>query len=280
MKRTKQPLNLLIVAAVQFTWVSTDNTSAQRQRTTDTQVAENGETKPALAEKTGKENTPFSQPNNMAIGEQQIDNKQSSEATSTPSGTIAPSDTEESTLVQPELQGTDESPSDEKVSKDIYRSTQTGIGLVAAAGLHTGLALGARLGVSDVGLEIIGGYQLLLVISEDRYDRKGSLDAGSSAQFGTELYVTPWHPIEKSSIGIKSGYRYNTVLKHGFSIAIAFLVDLSSELALEGLAGGSFFIDKEDLLRKKLKIPSGNRFLYSSAMQFFEYGFELIWYPW
>jgi hypothetical protein len=162
----------------------------------------------------------------------------------------------------------------------LHPSARPGVGLVFAGGLHTGLALGVRLGLGDVGVELAGGYQLLLAISDDIDTGDRDVDAGSSAQGSAELYVTPWHPLEKSAIGLKSGYRYNSVLEHGFSVAITFLADLSEELALEGLAGLSIFPSSEGRLRDALEIPSDSSIVYGSSAQYFEYGFELIWYPW
>ena len=152
--------------------------------------------------------------------------------------------------------------------------------MLAAAGLHTGLALGARLGLGDVGLEVTGGYQLLYAV----WDRGGTgqdrhVDLGSSAQVGSELYVTPWHPNATSAIGLKAGYRYNTALEHGFAVAITFLATLSPHVALEGLAGVQAFPGAEGRLRRKLGVPNEADVAFSSQLQFFEYGFELIWYP-
>jgi len=152
-----------------------------------------------------------------------------------------------------------------------------GIGLLAAAGLHSGFGLGARLGLGDLGLELAGGYQLLYAISGSTEDRK--FDFGSSAQFGSELYFTPWHPTAKSAVGMKAGYRYNTVLEHGFAVAVTFLATLSPHLAFEGLAGAQVFPGSEGRLRRALDIPNGSDIVYGSQAQFFEYGFELIWYP-
>lgn len=159
-----------------------------------------------------------------------------------------------------------------------HPSSRSGVGLLAAAGLHTGLALGARLGVGDFGLELSGGYQLLLALWSDDL-RNAHIDGASSGQLNAELYLTPWHPIPRSAIGLKGGWRYNTVLKQGFSIAIAFLGDIGPHLAIEGLAGASIFPGSLGRLRRELGIPVSGDIGYSSSIQFFEYGFELIWYP-
>jgi len=151
-----------------------------------------------------------------------------------------------------------------------------GVGLLAAAGLHSGFGLGARLGLGDLGVELTGGYQLLYAVTGSADNRK--FDFGSSAQFGSELYYTPWHPTPKSAVGVKAGYRYNTVLEHGFGAAITFLATLSPHFAFEGLAGCQVFPGAEDRLRRKLDITGAN-VAYGSNLQFFEYGFELIWYP-
>jgi len=151
-----------------------------------------------------------------------------------------------------------------------------GVGLLAAAGLHSGFGLGARLGLGDLGVELTGGYQLLYAVTGSADNRK--FDFGSSAQFGSELYYTPWHPTPKSAVGAKAGYRYNTVLDHGFGAAITFLATLSPHFAFEGLAGCQVFPGAEDRLRRKLDITRGD-VAYGSNLQFFEYGFELIWYP-
>lgn len=168
----------------------------------------------------------------------------------------------------------------------LHTSSYTGAGLVLGAGLHTGLALGVRLGVGDLGIELTGGYQPVFAIwqheATDLFGADvldGGIDAASSLQLASELYFTPWHPVESSSIGLKSGYRYNTVLTHGFSVAIVFLVDLGDSLALEGLAGASIFPGQNDRLRRELGLPADAHIRYGSAYQVFEYGFELIWYP-
>jgi hypothetical protein len=156
-----------------------------------------------------------------------------------------------------------------------------GFGLLLGLGLHTGLALGARSGFGDFGVELTGGYQLLFSIAPDGEAgiARDELNAGSSAQFGTELYWTPWHPLPTTAIGLKSGYRYNTVLHHGFAVAITFLISLSDSIALEGLAGAQIFPGSGDRLRRHFDLPPGADLGYSSSYQFFEYGFEFIWYP-
>jgi hypothetical protein len=159
-----------------------------------------------------------------------------------------------------------------------HPSSRPGVGLLAAAGLHTGLALGARLGLGDFGLELSGGYQLVLAIWRDD-GNDSHIDAASSGQLNAELYLTPWHPLPRSAIGLKSGWRYNTVLEHGFSVAITFLADIGPQLAIEGLAGASIFPGSTGRLRRELGVPASGDISYSSSIQFFEYGFELIWYP-
>jgi hypothetical protein len=157
---------------------------------------------------------------------------------------------------------------------------RAGVGLLLGAGLHTGLALGTRLGLGDVGLELTGGYQLLHSIGRDDFPvERDPLEFGSSAQFGSEVYWTPWHPMPTTAIGVKTGYRYNTVLHHGFAFAVSFLVSLSDSIALEGLAGAQFFPGSGDRLRSHLDLPPGAALGYNSSYQFFEYGFEFIWYP-
>lgn len=158
---------------------------------------------------------------------------------------------------------------------------RAGVGFLIGAGFHTGLALGTRLGLGDVGLELTGGYQLLLSIApnDDLGVQRDEVNAGSSAQFGSEVYWTPWHPLPTTAIGLKGGYRYNTVLHHGFGVAVTFLVSLSSSIALEGLAGAQIFPGSGDRLRRHFDLPPGADLGYNSSYQFFEYGFEFIWYP-
>jgi hypothetical protein len=122
-----------------------------------------------------------------------------------------------------------------------------------------------------VGLEVLGGYQPLIAITQP------SIELGSSAQLATELYVTPWHPRPSSAIGLKAGYRYNTLLEHGFSVAITYLASLSETLAVEGLAGASIFPGSESRLRRRLGVSED--IIYGSSAQYYEYGLELIWYP-
>lgn len=162
--------------------------------------------------------------------------------------------------------------------EEAHASSAPGLGLLLGAGLHTGLALGARLGIGDFGVEASGGYQLLLAVFEDDA-RQGHIKAGSSAQLAAELYATPWHPLPSSAIGLKAGWRYNSVLKQGFSVAISVLADITPHLAFEGLVGASIFPGSEGRLRRKLGVPSTGDITYGSSTQFFEYGVELIWYP-
>lgn len=161
----------------------------------------------------------------------------------------------------------------------VSAASRPGIGFVGALGLHTGLAVGARFGLGDVGLELLGGYQLLL--AEWRYSSRTRLhfDAGSSGQLAGEIYLTPIHPTDSSALGLRAGYRYNTVLHHGFAVAFAFIGELSPKLAIEGVAGASIFPGRSGTLRHELDIPSGTQLLYSSTLQLFEVGVELIVFP-
>lgn len=158
-------------------------------------------------------------------------------------------------------------------------SQRTGVALVAAAGLHTGLGLGMRAGTGDIGIEVIGGYQPLVALWEQPQGRDFNVDTGSSGQVLAELYLTPIHPTPSSSIGLKVGYRYNSVLEHGTGFALTFLVDLSQHLALEVAAGAAVFPGAQSRLKAELGVPSDANVVYGSAVQFFEYGFELVWFP-
>jgi hypothetical protein len=151
-----------------------------------------------------------------------------------------------------------------------YASARPGVGLVAALGLHTGAALGTRLGLGDVGLELGAGVMPLIAITP----RRNAF--GTSAQGAAEIYWTPWHPMKKSAIGMKGGYRYNSALHHGFSVAICYLATLNETLAIEGLAGASIFPGSEERLEDELRVTN---VIYGSSAQWFEYGFELVWYP-
>ncbi|MGD8861438.1 MAG: hypothetical protein PVI30_15625 [Myxococcales bacterium] len=159
-----------------------------------------------------------------------------------------------------------------------HAASEVDVGLVAALGLHTGAAAGVRLAHGDFGLEVVGGYQPLLAFSDDG-SREMDVDLGSSAQLGAELTFMPWRPKKSSAIGLKGGYRYNSVLEHGFAAALAFMVDLGESVALQVCAGGSFFPGQEQTLRDELNVPEENDLAYASNAQFFEFGFELIWLP-
>ena len=52
-----------------------------------------------------------------------------------------------------------------------------------------------------------------------------------------------------------------------------------TNLALEGLAGGSFFPGSSNRLKDELGIKREYDIVYGSSAQYFEYGFELLWYP-
>lgn len=163
--------------------------------------------------------------------------------------------------------------------RPVERAWDRGVGVVMALGLHTGAGLGVRLGGSTVGVELVGAWQPLLAVTEPDFVGSRDIYAGSSVQAGAELTLMPWHPKPWSAVGIKGGYRYNSVLTHGFGFAIAFMADLGNGFAVEGCAGASVFPGQEDTLRAALDIPDSDRLIYSSAVQFYEYGLELIWYP-
>jgi hypothetical protein len=167
---------------------------------------------------------------------------------------------------------------DEPEPRVDHGASELSVGIVGALGMHTGAAAGVRLGLDDFGLELLGGYQPLLAFSDDG-SRQVDIDFASSAQLSAELTFMPWHPKQGSAIGLKGGYRYNSVLEHGFAVAMAFMVDLGEAVALEVCAGGAFFPGQEQTLREELDVPPENDLAYSSYAQFFELGFELIFYP-
>jgi hypothetical protein len=173
------------------------------------------------------------------------------------------------------------SPATERVAANSVPH-RTGAGLLAAAGFHTGLALGARAGTGTIGVELTGGYQLIYAMwnrlpGSDRLP----IQFGWSGQFGAEVYFTPWHPIATSAIGLRGGYRYSAVLEHGFAIALAFLFSLGDYFAMEISMGSQAFPGSTGRLRRSLEVPEEAELAaINSSYQFFEYGFELICYPW
>jgi hypothetical protein len=80
-------------------------------------------------------------------------------------------------------------------------------------------------------------------------------------------------------LGLKGGYRYNSVLHHGFAVSAGFRVNLLPRLALEIFEGLSIFPSSSGALRRELSIPPSTHLLYSSSFQFLDEGIEVIWYP-
>jgi len=138
------------------------------------------------------------------------------------------------------------------------------IGFGPRIGPFHGFGAGVRAGHPYVGADISGGWQPIWVILQKQYIGSSAspdleFEGAHSGQLSAGAYVS-FNPGKRFVAGLNAGYRFNSVLGHGFAIGFDGLLNLSRLLALQFNVGPLVFPDGDDRFKAEVGLPSNVSF--------------------
>jgi len=148
-----------------------------------------------------------------------------------------------------------------------------GISLLLEAGSFTGFGAGVGIGTRDVGVRAYGGWLPLLLT------RNSDLTFYSGFQVGPDLYARIFSPQPNADIGVLAGYRYSTLLGHGFTVGGYAELGLSRALDANISVGLLIFPDGEDHLAREENLPPGVQYSFPGPKVNFGVGVGLAFFP-
>jgi hypothetical protein len=80
----------------------------------------------------------------------------------------------------------------------------------------------------------------------------------TSFQLNASMYIGLYRPDPRTDLGITFGYKYNTLLRHGATVAFYFQRELGAHWVLHGFAGPCIFPDAEDQIRRQTGWTEGS----------------------
>jgi hypothetical protein len=130
--------------------------------------------------------------------------------------------------------------------------------MVATAGAYNGFGLGLRGGSPRVGLDAsFAFFPVLATYSPDQQTfPKFKLLLGYEAS--ASIYLGFYRPDSRTDLGITFGYKYSSLLRHGFGVAFYLQRDLSAHLTLQAFIGPTIFPNAEDQIRKETGWTGGS----------------------
>ncbi|HMJ56896.1 MAG TPA: hypothetical protein VK540_32735 [Polyangiaceae bacterium] len=137
-------------------------------------------------------------------------------------------------------------------------STQRNFAFVATEGSYNGFGLGARAGSLRVGVD--ASFAFLPVFATYSPDPETFPDFKLLASFQTNaaIYVGLYRPGPRTDLGIALGYKYNSLLRHGASVAFYLQQELGAHFTLQGFVGPNIFPEAEDRIREKTGWVAGS----------------------
>jgi hypothetical protein len=119
-----------------------------------------------------------------------------------------------------------------------------GVHPLILAGYSDGLAAGVEFGMGDFALRGSAGY-MPLIFSITNADDLGfeRFEFRNSAQANADVLFLPWARGSGNRVGLSLGYRYNTLLTHGFALGGQVEATLSDDLTLLVMFNLAFYPD-------------------------------------
>jgi len=131
-----------------------------------------------------------------------------------------------------------------------------GISLMLETGSYAGFGAGVGIGTRDVGVRAYGGWiPLLFTLNSD-------LKFYSGFQVGPDVYARIFSPQPNADIGALAGYRYSTLLGHGFTVGGYAQFGLTRALDANISVGLLVFPDGEDHLAREENLPPGVQYSF------------------
>jgi hypothetical protein len=136
--------------------------------------------------------------------------------------------------------------------------TQRDFALVATEGSYNGFGLGFRVGGPRIGFDGSFAFVPLLMTFQANPDASPDFEILTSYQANATVFFGLYQPDTRTDLGIAVGYKYNSLMKHGFNVAFYLKKELGRHWALMGFAGPSIFPDAEDQIRERTGWKDGS----------------------
>jgi hypothetical protein len=136
--------------------------------------------------------------------------------------------------------------------------TQRNFALFAAGGSYHGLGLGIRTGWARVGLDTSFAFFPILATYSPNPETFPDFELLLTFQATGSIYVGLYRPDPRTTLGISFGYKYNSLLRHGATVAFYLQRELSAHWTLQGFVGPAIFPDAEDQIRQKMDWRGGS----------------------
>jgi hypothetical protein len=126
------------------------------------------------------------------------------------------------------------------------------LGIVANAGLYSGIAAGVELDLRWIGARVSGGYLPLLVVTEQQGSGDIDLEFFNTGQLNVDLFSLFFRPIPRSRVGLSAAYKYNSLLGHAGGLAFEAQIALGRVVALHLILGLAVYPEGEDRVEEEL----------------------------
>jgi hypothetical protein len=137
-------------------------------------------------------------------------------------------------------------------------STQRNFALLATQGSYSGFGLGIRSGWLRVGVDTSFAFMPLFATYSSNPETFPEFKLLSSFQTNASLWVGLHRLDARTDLGVAVGYKYNSLLHHGASIAFYVQRELGAHWALQGFIGPTIFPAAEDQIRDKMGWTHGS----------------------
>ena len=156
--------------------------------------------------------------------------------------------------------------------------TQRNFALLATEGSYSGFGLGLRGGWLRVGIDGAFAFFPIFATFSSNPEEFPEFKLLSSFQTNASLWIGLHRLDARTDLGIAFGYKYNSLLRHGVSVAFYMQRELGAHWALQGFVGPNIFPDAEDQIRQKTGWTEGS---VSSGMAWHQagVGLSLAFFP-
>lgn len=152
------------------------------------------------------------------------------------------------------------------------------LSLLLNIGGYSGFGGGLALGTRAAGIRGLVGWAPV-IFALDNLSGGTDYKFYSGLQAGGDVYLRIFSPKETSDIGAQLGYRYSSLLGHGFAVGGYAQFALNRSLDFNLSIGLLFFPDGEDRLKQDQGLPSSTSFAFPGPKANFALSVGLAFWP-
>ena len=133
--------------------------------------------------------------------------------------------------------------------------------LLVEVGQAAGVSAGAQLSMGRLGLRALGGWNPVTILASDPDTFQArSFHIFSTGQLTADAFALPFEGTPGVLIGVAGGYRYNTLLGHGFGAGVEIQIARSRHVGWHIHGGLNYFPDGESNLIREKHLPADSQF--------------------